>query len=166
MLFLLPAFVQCSSVCTRLSQLFFDASCFFLLEFKLMWRLHVSFCSFLQKLHKKGDDQSLLFCPLHPWKTQSRGGKHWMMRGGGYFTRPWELKHNTIQPQHWIDNLLISLGRVRVVPYLTNLSISFWEGNIISPQIGLNQIFIELLQWKSTELGRLSKRKVSLQHSS
>ena len=95
----------------------------------------------------------MLFAILSPsplvdmcWKTQSRGGKHWMIGRGGYFTRPWEIKHNTFQPQHWIDNLLISLRRVSVLPYLTNLSFSFWEGNVIFPQIGLNEIFIELLQ--------------------
>ena len=103
--FLLPALGQCSSVCTRSSQLIFDASCFFLLEFKLMWRLQVSFCSFLQKLYKKRWRSKFAILPPSPlvdmcWKTQSRGGKHWMMRGGGYFTRPWEIKHNTIQPFH------------------------------------------------------------------
>ena len=62
---LLPAFGQCSSVCTRSSQLIFDASCFFLLEFKLRWRLQVSFCFFLQKLYKKkGEDQVCNIVPL------------------------------------------------------------------------------------------------------
>ena len=95
--------------------------------------------------------------PIKRWKTSDDEGIFYSALGI-------KTQHNSTATLDWL--LLISLRRDSVLPYLTNLSISFWEGNVIFPQIGLNEIFIELLQWKSTELGRLSKRKVSLQHSS